>query len=495
MDKNFCSSDLEDADAGNDNKYMTVAEAEEEISESDLNIDSADDHLLDITGEDAEEDELTDRNTILGETKLASVANKKMEMSVKPQKAMKEEEEILRSSSSKLQSRSKSESESAELHRSEGKGTKTIKAMTKVPTNRKNEIQVTSPETASPKVILTDQKKKAKKAKELDSSSSSSSSSVGNIAAKFAAKVNLTQSKMNANKKSFKFGMSAKYENKSSALPALEISNKAPSKNFCPMNAMIDNQEIRKLEELLAKKKSEQRSKYAREQQQMYEMRKQNDLLKKNVEMQEKMLKTIQAKNHSKSEGDTLDKLQEKHKKLELQLQIQEMEKKLGEVNWPATPTFMPRPGGAPPRPPARGAGFRSPPGNNNGRPPVNLKRPVWQRIGTKRVYDEDEGSLSVRRVEHIFTDTRTKFGGRCPLRKPQFQGNNVKRFKTYEDHNKKNWGTLPDDLVLTKFTDTGPAKADNPGTPTDDDEFRKGDYEENEVDLEYYESGNFELC
>ena len=141
MDKKFCSPDLEDADAGNDNKYMTVAEAEEVISESDLNIDSADDHLLDITGEDAEEDELTDRNTIQGETKLASVANKKMEMSVKPQKAMKEEEEILRSSLSKLQSRSKSESESAELHRSEGKGTKTIKATTKVPTNRKNEIR------------------------------------------------------------------------------------------------------------------------------------------------------------------------------------------------------------------------------------------------------------------------------------------------------------------------------------------------------------------
>ena len=102
---------------------------------------------------------------------------------------------------------------------------------------------------------------------------------------------------------------------------------------------------------------------------------------------------------------------------------------------------------------------------------------------------------MGVPRVEHIFTDTRKKFGDHFHHRENQFQGNNVKRFKASKYHNNKSSGTLPDDLVLTKFTDTGPAKADYPGTLTDDEEGRKDNYEDNEADLEYYESGNFELC
>merc|ERR1719427_81182 len=89
-----------------------------------------------------------------------------------------------------------------------------------------------------------------------------------------------------------------------------------------------------KLEETIARKRLEQKSKQFIEQQQMLEMQKQNSLMQKNLLMQQRMLKFIEGKSGEKLEKaeDSVEKLQEKRKKLELKLQIREMENKLKEI-------------------------------------------------------------------------------------------------------------------------------------------------------------------
>ena len=317
-------------------------------------------------------------------------------------------------------------------------------------------------------------------------------SSMSNKLDMFASVATFAQNteKKQSKQKTFKFGM---WPTAGSKHPHLsDMSNEAISEVSSPNNDN-EEEEIMKLEETIARKRLEQKSKQFIEQQQMLETQKQNSLMQKNLLMQQRMLKFIEGKSGEKLEKaeDSVEKLQEKRKKLELKLQIQEMENKLKESkptqnfsNFPIKYSF----------PPPQVFPF-PPPRMNNIRPVL----PMWQRIGTKRGNDDrnkrselkiTEGSSGG--VEHVFTDTRKRFGG-YKSEMNQHKGRSIKRFKSDKNQSRcKYSGELPDDLVLTKFTESGPTKA-----AKDEDIIADEEAEEEEevvTNLDFYENGNYEL-